>query len=96
MQESKHRMTCERHAHLHNGCLTYLTCLQIVCDYILNGGDKAAFMERFKKAVSPGFDPETKLVKVGEGRNCKAYSLSPQQPSSWRLQFLASQALCCT
>jgi 4-hydroxy-3-methylbut-2-enyl diphosphate reductase len=38
--------------------------MQIVCDYIMNGGDKAAFMERFKKAVSPGFDPEAMLVKV--------------------------------
>jgi 4-hydroxy-3-methylbut-2-enyl diphosphate reductase len=30
----------------------------LVCDYIVNGGDKARFLERFKGAYSPGFDPE--------------------------------------
>ena len=36
-----------------------------VCDYILNGGDKNAFLERFKGAYSPGFDPEVHLQAVG-------------------------------
>jgi 4-hydroxy-3-methylbut-2-enyl diphosphate reductase len=36
-----------------------------VCDYILNGGDKAAFLEKFKGAYSPGFDPEFHLQAVG-------------------------------
>ena len=36
-----------------------------VCDYILNGGDKSAFLERFKGAYSPGFDPEVHLQAVG-------------------------------
>jgi len=36
-----------------------------VCDYLRNGGDKAAFLEKFKDAVSPGFDPETHLQRVG-------------------------------
>jgi 4-hydroxy-3-methylbut-2-enyl diphosphate reductase len=37
----------------------------IVCDYIRNGGDRAAFLDRFAGAVSPGFDPDTDLVRVG-------------------------------
>lgn len=38
-----------------------------VCNYIRNGGDKAAFLERFKgaNAYSPGFDPEIHLKQVG-------------------------------
>jgi 4-hydroxy-3-methylbut-2-enyl diphosphate reductase len=36
-----------------------------VCDYLRNGGDKAAFLEKFKDAVSPGFDPEAHLQRVG-------------------------------
>lgn len=36
-----------------------------VCDYILKGGDKAAFLEKFKGACSPGFDPDQHLVAVG-------------------------------
>jgi 4-hydroxy-3-methylbut-2-enyl diphosphate reductase len=36
-----------------------------VCDYILNGGDKPEFLEKFKGAYSPGFDPEIHLQAVG-------------------------------
>lgn len=36
-----------------------------VCQYILNGGNKQEFLERFKGAHSPGFDPEQHLVAVG-------------------------------
>lgn len=38
---------------------------QYVCDYILNGGDKAEFLEKFKNAMSAGFDPDTMLERVG-------------------------------
>jgi 4-hydroxy-3-methylbut-2-en-1-yl diphosphate reductase len=38
---------------------------QYVCDYITQGGDKEAFMAKFSKAVSPGFDPERDLERVG-------------------------------
>jgi 4-hydroxy-3-methylbut-2-enyl diphosphate reductase len=36
-----------------------------VCDYILRGGDKSAFLEKFKGAYSPGFDPDIHLRAVG-------------------------------
>ena len=49
---------------------TYLVVLdmaeaQMVCDYILEGGDRHAFMARFAKACSPGFDPDRDLARVG-------------------------------
>ena len=36
-----------------------------VCDYILNGGDKLEFLEKFKGAHSDGFDPDLHLRAVG-------------------------------
>ena len=36
-----------------------------VCNYILNGGDKAEFLEKFKGAYSAGFDPDLHLSAVG-------------------------------
>ena len=38
---------------------------QLVMDYIASGGDKAAFRAKFAKASSPGFDPDTDLVRIG-------------------------------
>jgi 4-hydroxy-3-methylbut-2-enyl diphosphate reductase len=38
---------------------------QIVCDYIQHGGVPEAFLERFAAAVSPGFDPDRHLQRVG-------------------------------
>jgi len=46
---------------------------QYVVNYILNGGDKAAFMKKFEKAVSKGFDPDTHLVKVGLANQTTMY-----------------------
>ncbi|MEO5895726.1 MAG: 4-hydroxy-3-methylbut-2-enyl diphosphate reductase [Vicinamibacterales bacterium] len=37
----------------------------VVCDYIVNGGDRDAFLARFRTAASPGFDPDRDLVRVG-------------------------------
>src|SRR5213075_1517484 len=36
-----------------------------VCNYIVNGGDKAAFLEKFKGAYSEGFDPDVHLRAIG-------------------------------
>src|SRR2546421_3925029 len=36
-----------------------------VCDFILKGGDKQAFLEQFKGAYSAGFDPEIHLQAIG-------------------------------
>ena len=36
-----------------------------ICDYILHGGDKAAFLEQFKGAYSEGFDPDVHLKTIG-------------------------------
>jgi len=36
-----------------------------VCNYIVNGGSKEEFLEHFKGAHSPGFDPELHLSAVG-------------------------------
>jgi 4-hydroxy-3-methylbut-2-enyl diphosphate reductase len=36
-----------------------------VCRYIREGGDRAAFLERFREAVSPDFDPDTDLGRIG-------------------------------
>jgi 4-hydroxy-3-methylbut-2-enyl diphosphate reductase len=36
-----------------------------VCDYLLKGGDKNAFLEKFKGAYSDGFDPDVHLQAIG-------------------------------
>src|SRR5512138_2724144 len=36
-----------------------------VCDYIVQGGDKREFLEKFKGAFSPGFDPDIHLQAIG-------------------------------
>src|SRR6266576_2702847 len=36
-----------------------------VCEYIRHGGDKRAFLEKFRGAHSPGFDPDVHLQTVG-------------------------------
>jgi 4-hydroxy-3-methylbut-2-enyl diphosphate reductase len=48
----------------------YLVVLTIaetddVCDYILNGGSKSEFLDKFKGAYSDGFDPDIHLQAVG-------------------------------
>lgn len=39
--------------------------VDFVCDFIINGGDPAAFRERFRGAMSEGFDPDQHLRRVG-------------------------------
>jgi 4-hydroxy-3-methylbut-2-enyl diphosphate reductase len=36
-----------------------------VCDYILNGGDRSAFLKKFEGAHSEGFDPDQHLNAIG-------------------------------
>lgn len=36
-----------------------------VCNYIINGGDKAEFLHKFKGAYSEGFDPDIHLQAIG-------------------------------
>jgi len=36
-----------------------------VCDYIRMGGDRSAFLETFENAISPGFDPDQHLERIG-------------------------------
>jgi 4-hydroxy-3-methylbut-2-en-1-yl diphosphate reductase len=38
---------------------------QVVCDYVRQGGDRDTFLARFATAVSPGFDPDRDLVRIG-------------------------------
>lgn len=42
-----------------------LADIDYVCNYLLHGGDKEAFLTRFKDATSDGFDPDLHLQKVG-------------------------------
>jgi 4-hydroxy-3-methylbut-2-en-1-yl diphosphate reductase len=38
---------------------------QLVCDYIRRGGDRDAFLNRFENAMSPDFDPDRDLQRIG-------------------------------
>ncbi len=42
-----------------------LAAAQYLCDYILNGGDRAQFFRKFEYSLSAGFDPDTMLDRVG-------------------------------
>ena len=62
------RATASRAVHESRG--HYLVVLSLedtdfVCDYIRHGGDREAFLERFKGAYSPDFDPDKHLRRVG-------------------------------
>jgi 4-hydroxy-3-methylbut-2-en-1-yl diphosphate reductase len=39
--------------------------IDYVCDYMRQGGDRAAFLARFVGAMSEGFDPDLHLTRVG-------------------------------
>ncbi len=55
---------------IYNGHGHYLVVLTLdetdyVCEYIRHGGDKGKFLEKFRGAHSPGFDPDVHLKTVG-------------------------------
>jgi 4-hydroxy-3-methylbut-2-en-1-yl diphosphate reductase len=55
---------------LHAGCRQYLVVLNrdeadAVCGYIRAGGGREEFLARFSAAVSPGFDPDQHLARIG-------------------------------
>ena len=55
---------------LHTGTGRYLIVLDraeaaLVCDYIRSLGGRDAFLARFAHAVSPGFDPDRDLQRIG-------------------------------
>ena len=55
---------------LSNGGSHYLVVFTLeetdyVCNYIRSGGNKQEFLEKFKGAYSPGFDPDRHLKAVG-------------------------------
>jgi 4-hydroxy-3-methylbut-2-enyl diphosphate reductase len=54
-------------------CVKDLKEAEMVADYIINGGDKEAFLKYFKNAVSEGFDPDTMLRKVGLANQTTMY-----------------------
>ena len=37
----------------------------LACEYIRRGGDRSAFLEKFEHAVSPDFDPDVHLGRIG-------------------------------
>ncbi|MDE3155027.1 MAG: 4-hydroxy-3-methylbut-2-enyl diphosphate reductase [Acidobacteriota bacterium] len=37
----------------------------VACDYIRHGGEAAALLDRFRHAVSPGFDPDRDFARIG-------------------------------
>jgi 4-hydroxy-3-methylbut-2-en-1-yl diphosphate reductase len=54
-------------------CVKDMKEAEMVADYMLNGGDKEAFLQYFSKAVSKGFDPDTMLTKVGLANQTTMY-----------------------
>src|SRR5258708_33574284 len=42
-----------------------LAATEYVCNYIVQGGNKADFLEKFKQACSEGFDPDIHLQAIG-------------------------------
>jgi 4-hydroxy-3-methylbut-2-en-1-yl diphosphate reductase len=54
-------------------CVKDMKEAEMVVDYIVNGGDKEAFLKYFEKAVSKGFDPDTMLTNVGLANQTTMY-----------------------
>ncbi len=61
------RATCSRATALggHYLVVRDMAETRIVIEYLLEGGDREAFLERFRNATSAGFDPDRHLGKIG-------------------------------
>jgi 4-hydroxy-3-methylbut-2-enyl diphosphate reductase len=55
----------ERHGGAHWIVVRDMGEAKLVCDYIEGRGNRDAFLERFAPAVSPGFDPDLHLRRIG-------------------------------
>lgn len=92
---------------------TYLVVLdleeaRLVADYIFGQGDREAFMARFARACSPGFDPDRDLQRLGVanqttmlkseteeiGRLFERTMLSKYGPTRLNEHFLAFNTIC--
>jgi 4-hydroxy-3-methylbut-2-en-1-yl diphosphate reductase len=65
-----HEETRATASQTHAGGGAYLVVLDraeasVVCEYIRHGGDRIAFLKMFEHGVSPGFDPDVHLQRVG-------------------------------
>jgi len=54
-------------------CVKDMKEAEMVADYIVNGGDKEAFLKHFEKATSKGFDPDVHLKNVGLANQTTMY-----------------------
>ena len=54
-------------------CVKNMKEAEMVVDYMLNGGDKEAFLQYFAKAISKGFDPDKHLKKLGLANQTTMY-----------------------
>lgn len=54
-------------------CVKDLKEAEMLADYMMNGGDKEAFLKYFENAMSDGFDPDTMLDKIGLANQTTMY-----------------------
>lgn len=52
---------------------------EYVADYIISGGNREEFLEKFKNAMSAGFDPDVHLKKVGLANQTTMYKRETKQ-----------------
>jgi len=88
------RATCSRA--LRNGEGHYLVVLdlaeaRLVASYIREGGDAKAFLERFGRAASPGFDPDRDLERVGVANQTTMLSSESLEIAGLLREALASR-----
>src|SRR5437016_1217990 len=60
-----------------------------VCEYIRHGGNKQEFLERFRNAHSPGFDPDVHLQTVGVANQTTMFGAKPKRCSAGSARLLS-------